>query len=544
MASKTITDRFGNNYWFSTDDSSEYLPLSKYVLINGKLYKKGSDFFNNWLSTNEGKKFVNSYNYADWDAAKKIMNFAQSNDVWYTYDPFEHYNQYFRGNTPFRYRDVSQHYDLGDYVGAIQILEEDSNNILYSPKTYFIDAEGKYHLMPMDKSPLGIPRANQNKLGKRGFKDGELIITEKPKLSLKRSANGKYEVWLDNKKRSEIDESKTVYEAVQEAINMFKGRKPDVPTDVPPLGLRIQKNGGVIKAQTGILLPQNSEFANIPIETGHLTDPTKSLKNTDFTPLNGKDENFSWDQLSSYDKAEIIGLGADAASLLLSLIPGGGNIAAATIGAGSTGANFYANLRDGFQFTDLLGAGADLLLTGATLIPGAGTSASVAKLTKGITKSYKVLAPIFIGFGLVDGYQGLQNVLSGEYSIQDLRAVANGLMAIRGMVGSKRSNRASRKYGVELDADGRPKAPKTSTSKNPIDEFLDSHKGKDVDAMKKEIIDKLLKDHPELKTLSDGTPTEWVNKDTLNIESYEKAWKGLREQSSHITDQMILDSSN
>ena len=136
------------------------------------------------------------------------MNFAQADNSWYMYNPFEHYNQYFRGNMPFRYRDVSQHYNLGDYVGAIQVLEQDGDNTLYVPKTYFIDAEGNRIAMPANTPTLGIPLTNQNKLGKHVFKNEELVVSENPKLSIRRSANGKYEVWLNGKKKGDDIDSK------------------------------------------------------------------------------------------------------------------------------------------------------------------------------------------------------------------------------------------------------------------------------------------------------------------------------------------------
>lgn len=282
------------------------------------MYKKGSDFYKNWLRTNEGKSFISAYNNADWETAKDVMNFAQSGNSWYTYDPYTQYNQYFRGNTPFRYRDVSQHYDLGDYVGAIQVLEQDGNNILYVPKTYFIDTEGNRVLVSTNTPVLNIPRTNQNNLVKRAFENNELVVSEKPKLILKRSANGTYEVWLDNKKRAEIDKSKTIYEAVQEAVAMFNHRRSnmkqaskDKTTNAGQSDSRtnnididaliesrkssnplLEKKGGVLKAQSGILLSQNPEFTSAPIEVGNLTNPEKSLKNTEYLPLNGKEENF------------------------------------------------------------------------------------------------------------------------------------------------------------------------------------------------------------------------------------------------------------
>ena len=182
-------------------------------------------------------------------------------------------------------------------------------------------------------------------------------------------------------------------------------------------------------------------------------------------------------------------------------------------------------------------------MTLGTLVPGAGTGASLAKLTKGVVKAHKFLAPLFIGYGLYDGYDGLTKMLSGDFNIQDARAVANGLMALRGIVGNKKSHRTTRKYGVELDSDGKPRKPKVTTKENPLDTFLDNNKGdKKVEKLKKEIVDNLVKYNPNLKILEDGTPVEWVNKDSMEISDYEKAWEGLRKKSDHITDEMIVDN--
>lgn len=558
-AKKSLTDKFGQNYWFTKYDEGGFNVLDGHALINGRLVEVGSSEFNRWKNSPEGQEFINNYNQGNWQAIagkSEGMKFKQVGNTWNRYNSYEHYNPYFRGDVDnFIYRDVSSSYNIPQgYVGMIETLDK-GNGYLYNINRYYIKPDGSRELYTGSDVPSPY-QIRPSQIGSVSWANNELVLGDDIKLS--RDAQGNLTIYV---KGNKIDVAKLVkkgyinqndvnnqYALVEAVKNLVKNNPRNYLGNYDALPVptgrysSIMAKGGIFKHQPGGTMAPVSQNVVVPV-IEDISDPTKSLKNTEFTPFNGKDEKFDWNQLSSHDKAELASLGLDAASLLFTIVPGYGNIAGAVLGLGSTVANTYANQRDGFQFSDIVAAGADAGLTLATLIPGAGSSAALAKLTKGVVKAHKVIAPVFIGFGLVDGYQGLQKILSGEYDMRDVRAVANGLMSIRGIIGSKMSNRAARKYGVELDADGKPKAPKATTTENPIDEFLRNHKDdKDVVKTKKEIVDKLLKDHPELKKLEDGTPTEWVDKDDLSIKSYEKAWEGLREKSSNITDEMILNS--
>lgn len=181
---------------------------------------------------------------------------------------------------------------------------------------------------------------------------------------------------------------------------------------------------------------------------------------------------------------------------MTSLVPGYGNVAAAALGLGSTVSNFIANQRDGFQLSDLGFAALDLGLTGATLIPGAGTAGAVSKFVKGLGKAHRILSPIFITLGLVDGAQGLQNIISGEYDMQDIRSVANGVMAVRGAIGNKMSHKTAKKFADNVE----PKKRTSAKVSNSVDARIKSIKENDpenYDKLVEKVVDRALELHPE-----------------------------------------------
>lgn len=134
---------------------------------------------------------------------------------------------------------------------------------------------------------------------------------------------------MNGKKKGEnIDSKHTLWEAVQEAINRATTR---YTTRSKEFGA-----GGVLKAQSGVLLPQNPEFVAFPMEVGHLTDATSSYSVEDLKNGVG---------ITAADGAEIASLLGDLGGLVLSEVPAG-----EILGVSSDIAAFIADVsRDGLQ---------------------------------------------------------------------------------------------------------------------------------------------------------------------------------------------------
>ena len=215
----------------------------------------------------------------------------------------------------------------------------------------------------------------------------------------------------------------------------------------------------------------------------------------------------SFDSLTSADKMQLASIVMDLSSLGLTAVPVYGNIAGAIAGVGGTAAQFSADVkRDGLDWGDaghaLMGLGFDV----ATLLPGLGSAAKLGKLSKNIAKIAPIIKGVLLAAGAVNGVKGLNNILSGDYSIDDFRSVANGIMAGVGI---------GRKVG-EINA---------SKMKKPAD--IETVKPKTTDDFKREYIDSFVKRNPEATRYNDSD-VEWYNPQTKQITDYDKAAEGLR----------------
>lgn len=137
---KTLSDRFGNNYWFSENDLEGYNKYAGYALLNGELVKVGSQSWKNWMGSAQGKSFVENYNLGAWNEAAKSMGFYGSNTEWDEYNPKTHYSSYFQPFT--KYRDISGYYNLDGYLGVYDILSEIGENGLATKKRIAIKNDG------------------------------------------------------------------------------------------------------------------------------------------------------------------------------------------------------------------------------------------------------------------------------------------------------------------------------------------------------------------------------------------------------------------
>lgn len=207
-----------------------------------------------------------------------------------------------------------------------------------------------------------------------------------------------------------------------------------------------------------------------------------------------------WD-LSQADKLEIASIIGDVTSLIAA-IPTGGNPVAGVLGYGSTLAQFGADVsRDGFQIGDLgnllLGAGLDTV----SLLPGIGISGKAAKTAKAIKKAAPVLRKALIAAGAVSAVPAVNNIISGDYNLDDFKKVSIGLLALKGGIDEYKNIKFTKYKG---------KAPKVE--------------GKTKDDLKREYVDKIVSD--KKLGFHDGQPTRWSNEDGT-VKNYQQAIEDL-----------------
>lgn len=218
-----------------------------------------------------------------------------------------------------------------------------------------------------------------------------------------------------------------------------------------------QKQGGVIRK-----FAPGGGFAKASGSTGK-TENTK-IKIRDSRELGKAKEIFDWNRLPTHDKAEIIGLFADIASLGMTFIPGVGNLAAAGTGLAGTTAGLVSDIqRDGFQMKDLGNFGINALLDLGSALPGVGTASKLAKTVNKARKVAPTILKLANTYGIVSAIPIATKLANGEdISIRDLRTLVNSITA--GVNLSKTgirngTKKVSEQQNVELTG-SRPQQPK------------------------------------------------------------------------------------
>ena len=211
------------------------------------------------------------------------------------------------------------------------------------------------------------------------------------------------------------------------------------------------KNGGVIKMANGDVV-----WNNTTVESASNIKPT-----SDEIHLASEEKKIGDGQdLTEADKADAVALGADAASLILSLT-GVGSLAAAGVGATGSLARFGADIkRDGFQWSDagnlLLNLGMDAV-TALPVVGNLGKAGKLAKLLKQKSLGSTVLKVLgAYGTGSA-AYTAAKKIINGEqWSFRDISTVVNGLnsaLALHrtGILDPVKQNVKTGKYkGVEI----------------------------------------------------------------------------------------------
>ena len=185
-----------------------------------------------------------------------------------------------------------------------------------------------------------------------------------------------------------------------------------------------QKQGGVIRK-----FAPGGGFAKASGTRGKTENHNTKIR--DSRELGKASEIFDWSKLPTHDKAEIIGLGADVASLAMTFMPGVGNLAAAGTGLAGTTAGLYADIqRDGFQMKDLGNFGINALMDLGSALPGVGTGVKLGKTLNRARKIAPTLLKIANAYGLTQVVPIAKRLINGEdVSIRDLRALVNGITA-------------------------------------------------------------------------------------------------------------------
>lgn len=527
IATKELAKLIGshNNYWF--DESS---PYSNYVLLNGQLVAKMDQAFTDWLTSSAGQQFKTLYNQGQWANAAQLMGFKGSDTNWSIYNSQVNHAPFLQHGEI--YRDVSPYYmypEGENYQGAFEVLGNEFDGYgLRKRVTYHIDPDYNRQTLSGITPYTTIVSPERSIPIFQWKNDAILVDTKNPNLKIKivRNQNGTYNVYyVSDGKEQEIDLSTLISHGYL---------KEDEIANIPAIiraasSSRRFKNGGILKYQPGgYMIPNTKQTEQKAFVADITSNPMESVKHSEV-----------WKpglELNNYDKAEIASLGADAIGLLATFVPGYGNVAGAGAGVASSLANLYASQRDGFQWSDLGMAAGDLGLTLATLIPGAGTAAVAAKFSNGIRKTAKLIGGLFTAYGLYDGINGLTNVLSGDFDMQDLRSVANGLMAIRGVWGNRKANKAVREHGTKKgkSASTTPDVKPLSPAKQALEQLEKTDKRK-YEEVSKKIIDELLGQHPEWKSYN-GQPNSWYDATSDTVKSYSDAMKGLMDK---IPDELI-----
>lgn len=185
------------------------------------------------------------------------------------------------------------------------------------------------------------------------------------------------------------------------------------------------KNGGILKMANGDVV-----WNNTTVESASNLNPT-----SDEIHLASEEKKIGDGQdLTAADKADVVALAADLASLGLSFT-GVGSLAAAGTGAIGSLSRFGADIkRDGFQWSDAGNLGLNLAMDAFTAIPGLGTTGKAAKLVKTIQKSakplMKLLKPLALAGTGQAAYLAVKKIANGEqWSFRDLSTIANGVTA-------------------------------------------------------------------------------------------------------------------
>lgn len=133
---------------------------------------------------------------------------------------------------------------------------------------------------------------------------------------------------------------------------------------------------------------------------------------------------FTFKDLTTADKADIVGLGLDLAAIAAGAAP----IAGGIVGLGGTGAGLYADIkRDGFQWSDLGNAAVSAAGDVVTMLPGLGSGAAAAKTVAKVASKASLLIKLASAYGAVSAIPLISKAASGNLTWAETRQLAASL---------------------------------------------------------------------------------------------------------------------
>lgn len=334
--------------------------------------------------------------------------------------------------------------------------EEQAGYVIPATLSSFLLAKNEF-------GETGLQRLLKNRNSQQYFKDILQSIHQTGIGRLIRSNDGLRTIkWICNFLGIDKEHWNQIFDEFKSMENGSRGERNDnFRVDLSGLNssnnILSQKQGGVIRK-----FAPGGGFAKVSGSTGK-TENTKT-KIRDSRELGKAKEIFDWNRLPTHDKAEIIGLFADIASLGMTFIPGVGNLAAAGTGLAGTTAGLVSDIqRDGFQMKDLGNFGINALLDLGSALPGVGTASKLAKTVNKARKVAPTILKLANTYGIVSAIPIATKLANGEdISIRDLRTLVNSITA--GVNLSKTgirngTKKVSEQQNVELTG-SRPQQPK------------------------------------------------------------------------------------
>ena len=219
-------------------------------------------------------------------------------------------------------------------------------------------------------------------------------------------------------------------------LNMFPWQRNSAPT--AGNNYNLSSTGNVMNIFS--LLDYKKEGGKFPLPRKHQEGGTLSIKNyqtkkeATTSDLKESAKNFTWDNLSTADKADLVALASDVVGLGSTAALGVGNVVGAGAGLASTVSQLVADIsRDGFDWGDVGNAALGLTMDAGTIIPALGTYAKTFKTIKGLKRVGGILQKAFVAAGAAEGLSALQKAMSDEeMTINDWKSLARGLTAVVG----------------------------------------------------------------------------------------------------------------
>ena len=334
--------------------------------------------------------------------------------------------------------------------------EEQAGYVIPATLSSFLLAKNEF-------GETGLQRLLKNRNSQQYFKDILQSIHQTGIGRLIRSNDGLRTIkWICNFLGIDKEHWNQIFDEFKSMENGSRGERNDnFRVDLSGLNssnnILSQKQGGIIRK-----FAPGGGFAKASGSTGK-TENTKT-KIRDSRELGKAKEIFDWNRLPTHDKAEIIGLFADIASLGMTFIPGVGNLAAAGTGLAGTTAGLVSDIqRDGFQMKDLGNFGINALLDLGSALPGVGTASKLAKTVNKARKVAPTILKLANTYGIVSAIPIATKLANGEdISIRDLRTLVNSITA--GVNLSKTgirngTKKVSEQQNIELTG-SRPQQPK------------------------------------------------------------------------------------